>query len=587
MHLRHVLRPSLAAVLAGAAVLVVPSASSADPPVYVSQLAIDHAWSNAVAGDGSVLVTGWTGPTFEATPGAHDTTWDGSSDAFAVKVDSTGRLEWATYLGGASDEDGGAIAEGPDGSVYVAGRSVPQHDDSGTPVAWFPTTEGALSRDYVSPYQGGHVGWLVKLSEDGSAVQWATLLPGVRHVLDLEVDEGGRAHLVGEAYADLPVTPDAFDTAPGPGGSSPDSDAVVATVSADGGSYAYASFVGGSESDQAIEVDLGPAGSTYVAGTTRSTDFPVTAGAYQTTSGGGYDGFVARIAADGSLDWSTYLGGQYGDGERVTGLAVDQQGGAVLSGRDPGHDFPVTEDAAWGTPYSTINSWAAQVTGDGSSLAWATNVPGGLQEVHLDRQGHTHLMTLGADPSTVEEGLHSWVTMIELDRQGLLRRAEAAPDQAVLDFDVDAAGSAYLVGGPRSTAARSASGSDPVALFSRVASCTVTGTEGDDLLTGTPGPDVICAGGGDDVVDGGGGHDVLVLGGGHDEVVAGSGVDVVRAGAGRDLVRGGADRDLLLGGPGADRLLGGGGDDTLVGGAGRDELRGGPGDDEPERAVVE
>jgi uncharacterized repeat protein (TIGR01451 family) len=83
-----------------------------------------------------------------------------------------------------------------------------------------------------------------------------------------------------------------------------------------------------------------------------------------------------------------------------------------------------------------------------------------------------------------------------------------------------------------------------------VATCTIDGTAGDDVLTGTTGDDVICGGGGDDVLRGGDGDDVLV---------------------------GGDGSDRLDGGEGDDTLLGGDGEDILVTGAGADEMRGGGG----------
>ena len=136
--------------------------------------------------------------------------------------------------------------------------------------------------------------------------------------------------------------------------------------------------------------------------------------------------------------------------------------------------------------------------------------------------------------------------------------------------------------------------------------CTITGTDGDDVLVGTEGADVICGLGGDDILVGGQGPDVLHGGGGHDRLYGqadgdtligsrgadllygGPGDDVLYGGqgadrlygqAGNDRLRGGAGADTLVGGRGADRLYGQAGNDRLRGGAGADWLRGGPGRD--------
>ena len=74
------------------------------------------------------------------------------------------------------------------------------------------------------------------------------------------------------------------------------------------------------------------AGSAYVTGDTRSTDFPTTAGAAQTTHAGGIaDAFVTKLDATGSgLVYSTYLGGSGSD--TGFGIAVDGAGSAYVTG---------------------------------------------------------------------------------------------------------------------------------------------------------------------------------------------------------------------------------------------------------------
>jgi len=100
--------------------------------------------------------------------------------------------------------------------------------------------------------------------------------------------------------------------------------------------------------------------------------------------------------------------------------------------------------------------------------------------------------------------------------------------------------------------------------------CTITGTDGPDVINGTSGADVICGLGGDDLINGGNGDDVIFTG---------EGDDTVNAGAGNDTVYGDLGDDRLTGGPGADQLWGGDGSDALRGGTGNDAITGGAGPD--------
>src|SRR5258708_39012176 len=97
-------------------------------------------------------------------------------------------------------------------------------------------------------------------------------------------------------------------------------------------------MAGSTEAGTAIAVDA--TGAAYVTGATSSTDFPVTAGALQTTNlGGGNDAFVAKLNPEGSaLVYSTYLGGTgYDTG---SGIALDNGGNAYVTGSTSSSDFP-------------------------------------------------------------------------------------------------------------------------------------------------------------------------------------------------------------------------------------------------------
>ena len=78
--------------------------------------------------------------------------------------------------------------------------------------------------------------------------------------------------------------------------------------------------------------------------------------------------------------------------------------------------------------------------------------------------------------------------------------------------------------------------------------CTIEGTDQDDIIEGTPGDDVICAAGGNDTVFGGGGNDVILGETGNDTLFGGAGDDLVLGGAGLDIINGQSGDDTVDGG---------------------------------------
>ncbi len=287
----------------------------------------------AVDGGGNAYVTGSTASIkFPATPGAFDVVYNGGSiDTYVAKMNATGSaLVYATYLGGSQYDEGGGIAVDGDGNAYVTGYT--GSDD-------FPTTAGAF--DTSSSISGD--AFVTKLNSAGTGLDYSTFMGGgnVDRGNGIAVDSSGFAYVIGYTSTnDFPTTEDAFDTTVNGG-----LDAFVAKLSADGSALVYSTFLGGSDYDlgNAIAVDSG--GYAYVAGNSPSSNFPVTAGAFDTTYNGGFgDVFVTKLSPDGSdIVYSTFLGGierEYG-----TAIAVDSGGAAYVSGRAGSASFPTTPGA--------------------------------------------------------------------------------------------------------------------------------------------------------------------------------------------------------------------------------------------------
>jgi hypothetical protein len=94
------------------------------------------------------------------------------------------------------------------------------------------------------------------------------------------------------------------------------------------GNIVYSTYFGGSADDTAVAIALGADGSVYVTGATRSTDFPATAGAYDTTNSDGHSNSVFKLNPDGSLVWATYFAGPT---NTVNTIAVDSAGNSYVA----------------------------------------------------------------------------------------------------------------------------------------------------------------------------------------------------------------------------------------------------------------
>jgi hypothetical protein len=233
---------------------------------------------------GSVHVAGHTrSADFPVTDAAPQRRHGGMSDAFFASLSADGsKLLYATYLGGAKHE----FAEHrpallADGSVLLAGV---------TASADFPTTRGACQRTR----KGGTDGFLTKLAAGGRRFAFSTLLGGSQGEFYLmpTTDRQGNIFLVGQtASRDFPVTPDALQSCYGGG----PGDGALAVLSRDGSKLLYATYLGGSGDDLIRSLALAPGGAIYLVGSTRSKDFPVTAGAASPKLRGRSDAFVVKL----------------------------------------------------------------------------------------------------------------------------------------------------------------------------------------------------------------------------------------------------------------------------------------------------
>lgn len=144
----------------------------------------------------------------------------------------------------------------------------------------------------------------------------------------------------------------------------------------------YSTLLGGAAGnfDSARDVAVDAAGNAYVVGKTESSDFP-TRNALQPTLNGSSDAFVAKFAPDGSLIFSTFLGG--GEGDEATAVAVDASGAIYVAGLAGSPDFP-TKNAFQASPGGSADAFVTKLAPDGRSIEYSTYLGGNQTEEVAD-----------------------------------------------------------------------------------------------------------------------------------------------------------------------------------------------------------
>jgi len=202
---------------------------------------------------------------------------------------------------------------------------------------------------------------------------------GDDYIRSAAVDGDGNVVIAGSAAAGQFPVP-SLRPRPTP----PSDDSFVAKLASDG-TPIWLTFLGGASEDSASDVAVGPGNDVFLAGTTYSTDFPVTPGAFDTTpnlsSGSNQgDGFVARLSPDGNdLRYSTYVGGDSRDSVHV--LKLDAAGRAHIGGATDSPNFPATAGGPSRAQSDRPDGYVARLSLDGSSLEMSRLIAGDKSDV--------------------------------------------------------------------------------------------------------------------------------------------------------------------------------------------------------------
>jgi hypothetical protein len=399
---------------------------------YLGGSSSDYGHGIAVDAAGNALVTGYTDSSdfAGANNSYHGGAFDGG-DAFVAKINSSGFLQWATYLGGSLGDYGNAITVDAAGSSLVTGYTssndfagIINHDniflakiDSSGALHWVTffgsgstisgngivvdsagsvLVTGEISSVFLTgatnTRHGGLDAFVAKINSSG-VLLWATYLGGSSSDYGdgIAVDAAGNALVTG--YTDSSDFAGANNSYHG--GAFDGGDAFVAKINSSG-TLQWATYLGGSHNDYGKDIVVEAAGSALVTGYNYSTDFVGTTNTHH----GDSDAFVAKIGSSGVLLWARHLGGS--DHDRGYGIAVDTAGTALMTG----YTYPINFAGANNTPHGGWDAFVARIDMVDRAATHADYEIISREFVYSDRNSGNPLDPFDGDPLGLDLGYH-------------------------------------------------------------------------------------------------------------------------------------------------------------------------------------
>jgi len=341
-----------------------------DPPIsfstYFGGVGMDSATAIATDTSGNVYMAGWTESADLRVKNQAQANQPGV-DAFVAKFSADGQtLVYCTYLGGGGDDRALGMAVNSSENVYITG--------------WTTSVDFPAVNAYQRSLSGARNAFVAKLNASGNALVYSTYFGGKAYESGngIAIDSNGSAYVIGETTSsNLPVQNPYQGTSHGA------TDAFVLKLLPGGTGIVYSTYLGGRADDRGRAIAVDSSGAVYITGDTWSSDFPI-ASAFQSTSGGNQDAFVAKLNPSGGLAYSSYLGGTGGTmglPETGAGIAVDAQGNAYVTGTTSSFNFRLLNALQSIHAGSQPDAFVAKVNATGSGLIFSTYLGGSSVDV--------------------------------------------------------------------------------------------------------------------------------------------------------------------------------------------------------------
>jgi len=304
----------------------------------------DYARSLTIDSGGNIYVTGETESSdFPVTENIYDNSYNDTynGDVFVLKLNKDlTNLEASTYLGGERWDMGNSITMDSDENIIVAGYTMSPD---------FPTTEATYSNLHNKGYEGFYGdAFISKLNGNLTKLIASTYFGGsdTDSASSVIIDKDGNIFITGRTKsADFPTTPGVYDTDYNNDQKIFHDDIFISKINADLDSLIASAYLGGSKDDIASSIAIDAERNIYVAGHTKSSDFPTSSNAYSPSFNGGLkDAVISKLNTSlTKLLSSTYLGGTKDD--VATSMEINTDGIIYVSGNTSSPDFPVSANA--------------------------------------------------------------------------------------------------------------------------------------------------------------------------------------------------------------------------------------------------
>jgi len=304
----------------------------------------------AVDSNGNVYVTGETQST--NLPMTTNQAFGGQWDAFVIKLDRNGELDYASYIGGELVDYGHGIAIKDEDNVFITGETWSQN---------FPTTDNAYMQNCVTnnACDGEKANAFIAQIDTSNPnlyhSNYSSYLGGKNHdkAHAIAIDGNGILHIAGETgSSDFPLANslsnrlkgsfDGFISHIDPSLSSTDS-------------LVFSTYLGGNGDDFITAIAADASGNSYVTGDTTSDDFPTTSNSFSQQCANGKieclpdnsnsqhtDIFVSKFR-NNKLIYSTLFGGT--KNETAHAIGVNSENHILLTGKTFSDNFPLTDNA--------------------------------------------------------------------------------------------------------------------------------------------------------------------------------------------------------------------------------------------------